>query len=76
MGFADSIPTHFAAGMTAGLAATVLGSPWDVIGTRLMADSGQHGVFSYIGLMLKQEGVASFYKVRFPAFQMKRFALM
>lgn len=37
-GYQDGIPIHFTAGITAGFAATVLGSPWDVIGTRLMAE--------------------------------------
>ena len=33
----DNVGLHFSAGLGAGLAATILGSPWDVIGTRLMA---------------------------------------
>ena len=36
-GMPDNVGLHFSAGLGAGLAATILGSPWDVIGTRLMA---------------------------------------
>ena len=32
--FQDGIGVHLLCGLTAGLAATTLGSPWDVIGTR------------------------------------------
>lgn len=39
LGMPDNTALHFSAGLTAGFAATVLGSPWDVIGTRLMARS-------------------------------------
>lgn len=43
MGMPENTALHFAAGLTAGFAATVLGSPWDVIGTRLMARSTSKG---------------------------------
>ena len=33
----EGIAVHFTAGLSAGLAATILGSPADVVGTRLMA---------------------------------------
>lgn len=42
-GMPDNIGLHFTAGISAGFAATVLGSPWDVIGTRLMARSSSPG---------------------------------
>lgn len=64
LGFDDSPMTHFTAGTTAGFAATVLGSPWDVLGTRLMADTSRLGVLPYVVKMLREEGVSSFYKVR------------
>lgn len=43
LGMPDNIGLHFSAGISAGFAATVLGSPWDVIGTRLMARSNAPG---------------------------------
>ncbi|KAK9785262.1 hypothetical protein WJX73_005333 [Symbiochloris irregularis] len=72
-GYEDGIAVHFSSGITAGFAATVLGSPWDVIGTRLMAASTSHSTPS-VGLgafclnMLRQEGVGSFYKGFLPNF--------
>lgn len=63
LGLEDSPVTHFAAGTTAGFAATVLGSPWDVLGTRLMADTSRLGVVPYVVKMLREEGISSFYKV-------------
>ncbi|KAL3142558.1 hypothetical protein ABBQ38_002878 [Trebouxia sp. C0009 RCD-2024] len=76
-GFADGLPVHLVSGLTAGLAATVLGSPWDVIGTRLMApgkSSGKDaakqvtGLFPFIADMLKTEGIGAFYKGFVPNF--------
>lgn len=76
-GFADGIGVHLASGLTAGLTATVLGSPWDVIGTRLMApgkSSGEQaakqvtGLFPFIANMLKTEGIGAFYKGFVPNF--------
>lgn len=43
MGMPDDTGLHFSAGLSAGFAATVLGSPWDVIGTRLMARPSAEG---------------------------------
>jgi solute carrier family 25 uncoupling protein 8/9 len=37
MGRPDNVPTHILSGLTAGLAATLLGSPVDVVKTRVMA---------------------------------------
>lgn len=48
MGMPDDIRLHFASGLSAGFAATVLGSPWDVIGTRLMARTSAKGSQPYI----------------------------
>ena len=76
-GFADGIGVHLASGLTAGLAATVLGSPWDVIGTRLMApgkssskDAAKQatGLFPFIANMLRTEGIGAFYKGFVPNF--------
>ena len=46
LGMPDNVGLHFSAGLSAGLAATLLGSPWDVIGTRLMAQSESAGISS------------------------------
>lgn len=44
---ADGLGLHLGAGLTAGLVATLLGSPADVIGTRVIAEAGQaRGVFA------------------------------
>lgn len=76
-GFQDGIGVHLASGLTAGLAATVLGSPWDVIGTRLMAPGKAKapggaqevlGLFPFIANMLRTEGIGSFYKGFVPNF--------
>ncbi len=77
-GFADGIGVHLASGLTAGLAATVLGSPWDVIGTRLMAPGKKSStkgeakqvtsLFPFIAHMLRTEGVGAFYKGFVPNF--------
>lgn len=72
-GFQDGIGVHLASGLTAGLAATVLGSPWDVIGTRLMAPGKAEakevvGLFPFIANMLKTEGIGAFYKGFVPNF--------
>ncbi len=42
LGLQDGIAVHFTAGLSAGLAATILGSPADVVGTRLMAQVVTH----------------------------------
>lgn len=76
-GFADGIGVHLASGLTAGLTATVLGSPWDVIGTRLMAPGKASAkdapkqvtsLFPFIAHMLRTEGIGSFYKGFVPNF--------
>lgn len=72
-GYQDGIPIHFTAGITAGFAATVLGSPWDVIGTRLMAeqraqDTKAVSLPAFCMDMLRQEGFSSFYKGFIPNF--------
>ena len=70
-GWADGTHTHAAASVIAGLAATLLGSPMDALGTRMMqrqpssaAGGGGGGVSTaqYALRMLRTEGVASFYK--------------
>lgn len=76
-GFQDGIGVHLTSGLTAGLAATILGSPWDVIGTRLMAPGKAKGpvgtqealgLFPFIANMLRTEGIGAFYKGFVPNF--------
>lgn len=67
VGVPDGVGVHFTAGLGAGLAATVLGSPWDVIGTRLMARSPVAGgqeesLGAFVVNMVKKEGVGSLWK--------------
>ena len=54
--FQDGIGVHLLCGLTAGLAATTLGSPWDVIGTRSgcpLSDAAEAATAS--GLLLQKE---------------------
>lgn len=78
-GFQDGIGVHLLCGLTAGLAATTLGSPWDVIGTRLMAVANSKAPASgkpappkqllpFIAHMAKTEGLGAFYQGFIPNF--------
>jgi len=54
---------HFASSLTAGFIATVVGSPVDVLKTRVMNSQGLYnGVFDCIFKTLKNEGFMAFYK--------------
>lgn len=69
--FDDNIFTHICSGLGAGLAATLLGSPVDVIKTRVMSAQGstdQTGPLRTAFSMLKNEGPLSFYKGFLPNF--------
>jgi len=69
MGFQDGAPTHCAAGLTAGFLATALGSPADVVGTRIIAARGDTGgLAAYCVRMLRTEGPAAFYRGFVPNF--------
>lgn len=68
-GYADNTATHVGAGLTAGFLATVLGSPADVVGTRLVATVGDTGrLGAYCLNMLKTEGPLAFYQGFWPNF--------
>jgi len=80
-GFADNIGTHIACGLSAGLAATLLGSPVDVIKTRVMAANNSGNSPSAPGGpkvgtgpirialdLLKTQGPLAFYKGFIPNF--------
>ena len=67
--FQDNIFTHIASGLSAGLAATLLGSPIDVIKTRTMASSEAGVSAMQVAITtLKTEGPLAFYKGFIPNF--------
>ena len=60
--FPDNMMLHFTCGMLAGLNATLVGSPLDVIKTRLMnKDIPYNGFFDCATKTLKREGFLAFY---------------
>jgi solute carrier family 25 uncoupling protein 8/9 len=76
-GARDGLPLHVAAATAAGLAATVVGSPVDVVKTRVMAarraaetagGPAAVGAVECVTSMLRNEGPAAFYKGVTPAF--------
>ena len=78
-GARDGLPLHIAAATTAGFAATIIGSPVDVVKTRVMAArraaegagagaGAGVGAFECVATMLRTEGVGAFYKGVAPAF--------
>ncbi len=58
----DGLPVHLSSAVVAGLAATVVGSPADVVGTRIMVQTTQPALVSFCVQILKTEGVTAFYK--------------
>ena len=77
MGFADNLLTHIGAGLSAGLAATLLGSPVDVVKTNVMnMKKSVHstGTASFTGpltcatYLMKTHGIKAFYKGFIPNF--------
>ena len=64
MGYQECIPLHIVCGMNAGFVACCVGSPADVLGTRIMnASKGKYkGPVDCFIKMMKTEGPASFYK--------------
>lgn len=72
-GVREGLPLHFAAATAAGLAATLIGSPVDVVKTRVMAarraDAGARvGAFACVANMVRDEGLGAFYKGVVPNF--------
>jgi solute carrier family 25 uncoupling protein 8/9 len=60
----DNLLCHFTCGFAAGLAAVTIGSPVDVMKTRIMSasvDSKYNGVFDCFWKTLKNEGPLAFY---------------
>ncbi len=81
MGRPDNIPTHILSGLSAGLAATLLGSPVDVVKTRVMAAKAPaapipggpahvpefNGPIDCAMKLLKEQGPLAFYKGFIPS---------
>ncbi|KAI4373419.1 hypothetical protein MLD38_011545 [Melastoma candidum] len=67
-GFADGIFTHLLAGLGAGLFAVCIGSPIDVVKSRMMGDSTYRSTVDCFMKTLGYEGIFSFYKGFFPNF--------
>jgi solute carrier family 25 uncoupling protein 8/9 len=66
--FEDNMFTHIGAGLGAGLAATLLGSPVDVVKTRVMSAKVAVSAPKMAIEMLKKEGPGAFYKGFIPNF--------
>ncbi|KAL3624009.1 Mitochondrial uncoupling protein 2 [Castilleja foliolosa] len=67
-GFTDSVLTHILAGLGAGFFAVCIGSPVDVVKSRMMGDSMYKGTIDCFFKTLKSEGLFAFYKGFFPNF--------
>ncbi|GER25678.1 mitochondrial uncoupling protein [Striga asiatica] len=67
-GFADNVLTHVVAGLGAGFFAVCIGSPVDVVKSRMMGDSGYRGTIDCFFKTLKTEGLVAFYKGFLPNF--------
>ncbi|WOL02028.1 mitochondrial uncoupling protein 1 isoform X1 [Canna indica] len=67
-GFTDDIFTHLLAGLGAGLFAVCIGSPVDVVKSRMMGDSSYKSTFDCFFKTLKNEGPLAFYKGFIPNF--------
>ena len=64
-GLDDSAPAHILASFGAAFSALAIGSPFDVLGTRLMqaeAVAEGKGLLQFTGDMLRSEGIRGFYK--------------
>mmetsp|Transcript_19948 Transcript_19948/g.60300 ORF Transcript_19948/g.60300 Transcript_19948/m.60300 type:complete len:306 (+) Transcript_19948:346-1263(+) len=68
MGFQDGLPVHLSSAVCAGLAATVIGSPADVVGTRIMVLTTRPALASFCLQILRNEGISAFYKGFIPNF--------
>ncbi|KAL4558177.1 hypothetical protein LXL04_036375 [Taraxacum kok-saghyz] len=67
-GFTDNIFTHLLAGLGAGFFAVLIGSPVDVVKSRMMGDSIYKSTFDCIVKTLRVEGALAFYKGFLPNF--------
>lgn len=64
----DNLTTHFSASFLAGLVAATVTSPIDVIKTRVMSSSHNHGVMHTIGDIYRAEGIGWMFKGWVPSF--------
>ncbi|XP_020599848.1 mitochondrial uncoupling protein 1-like isoform X2 [Phalaenopsis equestris] len=67
-GFSDNVFTHLLAGLGAGLFGVCIGSPVDVVKSRMMGDSTYKSTLDCFIRTLKTEGPLAFYKGFFPNF--------
>ncbi|XP_042042184.1 mitochondrial uncoupling protein 2-like isoform X2 [Salvia splendens] len=67
-GFTDNVLTHILAGLGAGFFAVCIGSPIDVVKSRMMGDSVYKGTIDCFFKTLKTEGLLAFYKGFLPNF--------
>ncbi|XP_038726334.1 mitochondrial uncoupling protein 2-like isoform X2 [Tripterygium wilfordii] len=67
-GFMDNAFTHLLAGIGAGLFAVCIGSPIDVVKSRMMGDSTYKSTLDCFIKTLKNEGFSAFYKGFLPNF--------
>ncbi|KAL5222565.1 hypothetical protein ABZP36_027278 [Zizania latifolia] len=61
-GFTDNIFTHLLAGLGAGFLAVCIGSPVDVVKSRMMGDSTYQSTLDCFVKTLKNDGLPAFYK--------------
>ena len=58
----DGLHTHILCASSAGFVATVVGSPVDVLKTRIMNLKAGESAVAMVGNMISKEGPAAFYK--------------
>lgn len=61
-GFTDNVYTHLLAGLGAGIFAVCIGSPVDVVKSRMMGDSTYRSTIDCFAKTFKNDGLAAFYK--------------
>ncbi|KAK4777096.1 hypothetical protein SAY86_005784 [Trapa natans] len=67
-GFTDNVVTHLFAGLGAGFFAVCIGSPVDVVKSRMMGDSAYKSTLDCFVKTLKNDGPLAFYKGFIPNF--------
>ncbi|EPS59739.1 hypothetical protein M569_15066, partial [Genlisea aurea] len=67
-GFSDNVLTHLVAGLGAGFFAVCIGSPVDVVKSRMMGDSSYKSTLDCFVKTLRNDGVSAFYKGFIPNF--------
>ncbi|KAI4374207.1 hypothetical protein MLD38_012224 [Melastoma candidum] len=67
-GFTDNVLTHLLSGLGAGFFAVCIGSPVDVVKSRMMGDSAYKSTFDCFVKTLRNDGPLAFYKGFIPNF--------